>query len=780
MMDKLSILVNTAQKRVSTERVGITAGGTDFDANSSLSSSVWMDPIVGGTFIKPYCLTDTWHTDGTGVYARLGLSDFGLSGDWTTKGDKSAGQTRMYLQGGGMSSSAISSSSYGKNRGFFFSFFNFGIGNDDRAVSAECGYGNSGVATSGVGLRWRDSGRVEVWKDGVLDGEYNMGLVTGQQTTNKYNDILIMPMRRRELLVVNLTNGTGFVHVFTSITEDESDPTITPNESFWFYFPNSRGVDVEIAPLLFPASAYVVSKTYNFGKIPVTGQTLETWANSSPASSITNAKVYAEAATGSSDEAVSSVAIIKDDGSGSFTPDSTTDKCRVKVTMTSSTGGTYTPFLSGVHAAYAAVFSDTDDSEMVDISDKLLSAHLTVGDDPAGVELDCDVRDPKGLEESISGLLTVENMPCQVKLGTLVIIDGTLMPVKFTDGIDGEVQVGELKIRDRTESMQRLTHRDRVPIDGWDLCKPSSSFSLVRYLYQKIGIQNSEMDLDDVDFAIPDVPGAKAGDWGNLIATDNTPFSKLSEVVDEFASGFYWGFWPTVDGPKAVFKDPAGLSSTPDVKIYRSAEDAIADGVAEADAPQLTYDNYYEEPLPIEGNELRITGLDPRYNDPRPIVAWSEDTASKDPTTAPSSRPDNWVGEPRVVAFASPRLRTDAACQRLVGQAFSEISARRYLAGFDSQCLLDVDGVPIWVGSLVDVDGQRELRISSLQMDFQIERDDLVFRHASYIGGARLGLGGSTIKEIKAMHRLRLEHPTLSLQKTKELAGTLVSLSTKV
>ena len=141
-------------------------------------------------------------------------------------------------------------------------------------------------------------------------------------------------------------------------------------------------------------------------------------------------------------------------------------------------------------------------------------------------------------------------------------------------------------------------------------------------------------------------------------------------------------------------------------------------------------------------------GLDPRKQEP--IVRWQEDAASKNPATAPSLRPTNWCGEPRVVGFQSPRLQTAAACEKLLETAAPKIFARNYVTSADSMFLIDsADNVPLWRGDKINYDGQGEVTITAFTAEFIAERDDLQFRSANYVGGASFGLGGSSVPEIR-------------------------------
>lgn len=739
MPDKLSILVNTAQSRISKERVTVTVAGQDFDATAS--SNIWLDPVTDTVMLLPVCLEDDWQGSSSGDYARLGLSSFGLGASplWKVKGNTGAGQVRMWATDGMGSSSALTSATYGVNRGWYVNFYHVNTGTDDNSIAFECGVADVGDYTDGVSFRFHAvKGTIKLWKNGTYLKEYSVGA----SYANTEAEFIILPMRRREILVWCISTGQGFVHVFDDILETETSPVILLDEKFWFFVPNNLPVDCEIAPLRFKSSGYARSKTYSFGRVPQTGQTLGSYTNGSPATAVTNSRVFADPGSWTAtSEAVSAVAI-ETTGGSAYTPNGIISQVKAKVSMTAATGNGYTPFLRGISASYQATFVDTDDSEEFDITSSILSASLSVPDDPGGVEMHVVLKDPEDVQTDVAGLLAHENIPCQVKIGTKIIIDGIINPVKFTDGLHGEVRTGDLIIRDRMAAMQSYILRDRIPLDGLKLSHMTDP-DCVGGLLETVGI--TDYTIDNLSYLIPSIPGASSSEFSHTMESGSTPFSELSSLVTEIAFGFLWGIKPTATVPKAFFNDPDTYTQRT-ITLYRTPEDAIAGGVSTTDAPYRCYDNYHREPLPIAGNEVRVMGLDPRKNEP--IVRWQEDAASKNPATVPSSRPTNWCGEPRVVGFQSPRLQTAAACEKLIETAAPKIFARNYVTSADSMMLFD-GAVPLWRGDEIVYDGRETITITAFTAEFISERDYLVFRSANYVGGASFGLGGSSVAEIK-------------------------------
>jgi hypothetical protein len=767
MPDTISVLIDTEQRRETKPRITMTAAG--YELTGTTESSVWCDPVTKTLWLVPYCLTPTWHTSSAGVYSRLALTDFGLSagsGGWEQKADKPAGATRLYNPAG-VSTNTVSSTTYGVNRGWFASFYCFDIGNSDAAVYFEWGISNGGSGATGVSLRFFAGGTVDVYKDAVFLKRYKIGILGGQQTANKYVDLIILPQRRRELLVYSITGGDGFVHVFDDIAEDATSPEIFADQKVWFKVPNNKTVDVEIAPLKFPTSGYAISDEYALMSPPATSAPVEAWVNVAPAAGITNARVVGDPAYAGT-TAVSAIAPVKVDGT-TFTPNGTLYLACIKTTLTGD--GSYTPFVYGVHYAWKAAYDVTSNAEEFDISQYIVGGWtLDVPDDPGGVSFKFTLQQPDTLESGDVALLkTLDNRPCKVKLGTLVILDGVLMPPKYMDAVDDDARRLSCEIKDRTYQMRKMMIRERIPIDGFDLSKTADATtnnkSLVQLLYSLVGIPYTAMDLDNITYKIDSVPPAECGKWNSLIDVGAQPYDEMTRAVDTYAAGYLWGIKPTSTGPKAYFKDPDLLSTTPDLILYRTQEDAVA-----ASAPKTQcYDDWDNQPLEIEANEVRVTGYNPRTG--KIIQAYKEDVASKTISTVPSARPDNWLGEARVFSIVDSRLTTIAAVSRVAEFIYPRVTARYYIGEWFSEFLIKGDGAPVWRGDYIELDGARSYRVSALRAEGYTENSTLVVRRATYTGGTILNAGGTTLAEIRHWQQMSAVDKTVVRPGSEFLRG---------
>lgn len=756
MPDALSVIVDTAQRRLVRGRLGLTAEKTGF-AGSDFSNT-WGCPVDGTLMLQPPPVSETWDTTDTGIYTRLSLTDFGLTfspSGWKTVDNRSAGPVRLYRETQMGGSSVQTTASYGVNRGWYVSFYTYNIENETSGVYFECGWDSGGTGAVGVSLQFRTDGSVLIQKDGVIVGGGSIGVQGGANNSNNYANYLIIPMRRRDLLIYSLTSGDGFIHTFEDIAEDAVNPVILADEPFWWYMP-TNSVNVELAVLQFPTSGYVTSLPIALSDPPGIGEALETRANGVIAPAVTNAYVLGdqpERGAADTTNVISAVSVRNLDGSA-FTPDGTTKEVILRCNFTGD--GSYTPFLYAAHAAYGAQFEDTDDAEEFDITPYIIKAstpHLSVSDDAGGTEFTFEILSPETVESAdVAKLLTLGNRPCQVRIGANVLIDGVLDEPQFIDALYDDAARLRCTVRDYLAIAQQVQFRERVPLDGVALCEiqDGSDYwnSAVQFIAYQAGIDNANMDLDAVGFTIPTRPTNEIDTaFQTLVEIGSTPYEELARFVGTYCAGFFWGMvpQPSAAPPKLTFYDPDNLSGTPDYTLYRDEVAALADGGLATDL----YYSYTDSPLSIEANEVRCTGFDPRLQ--RAVSAYKVDTASQDPTTAPSARPDNWVGLPRVFGVIDPRFNSLDACTRAVEAIYPRVTARYWVSTFTSEMLFKTDGAPVWRGSLVDLDGRRQVRISALSVDFLVEDSaEIVVRRAVYTGGTILNRGGSNVAEIRA------------------------------
>lgn len=746
MPDVLQVLIDTEQRRVATPRISLTAA--KFDLNGLDFSNTYIEPIGGTVMLRPACLTDAWDTSNTGDTLRLSLADFGITAsatEWQAANNRGAGNVRLVNQSGltgGVRASISTMASYAKNRSWYVSFFVYNVEGQKDGDYLECGWGDDGDGSTGVSLRFKVGGIVEVWKTAVQVGTYTVSNAT---QPNTYASWIIIPFRRRDLLVLNIETNDGFIHTFTDISETATDPIIIPNAEFWSYVPYGSA-NLEIACLKFPTSGYVTSVPISLMVPPPTGATLEARVNAGVGAAVTNAMILGDSPFYGTipdvTNKVSAFAVVKTDGTA-YTPNGTIRDVLAKVTLVGN--GNYTPFVYGVHAAYQATFANTSAAEEFDLTPYIVSnppPQLTVPDDPGGVSFTFSLLQPETLNSTyVDKLLTLGNRPVKVKIGSVVVLDGVMMEPQLTDAVYDAARRLSCEVRDRTHLAQTLQFRERIPLDGLLLSSASPSVlwsNLASFLYFSFGIPLANIDQDSVGYTLPVIPGDLNDEPFNaIIDVGGNPYDELARLVSTYAAGFLWGIKPGASGLTAMFKDPDTLSTTPDYTLYRTAADAVAASKPARDV----YYSYTERPLPLDANEVRVSGYDPRTK--KAIQVYKVDSASQTVTTAPASRPDNWAGAPLILGLTDPRVTSIDAATRVVNAVFPRVSARYWVSNWTSEMLFKSGGVPIWRGDLVSLNGRRNVRISAMNITFNVEDGGIVaVRSASYTGGTLLNRGG--------------------------------------
>ena len=741
----LKVTVNHAQQRVVTPRINVSLTAADYDEISPVDpaagENVWRIPVCGALAIRPSCLHPQWGQMATGLYAKLGPSDLGLSSnDWFVKRD-TPGARRLYRQSG-TATTGTASAGKGVNRGWYFSFFAFDLPSGaPAAIYAECGWGGG---STGVALRIWSDGQIEVYKEGKIRGTYKLGLSSGASKANNYVNLVIMPMRRRELLILNASSGEAVIHVDADLSETDDLNVIVPDLPFFFKIPTGQP-DVEIAPLRFPTGVKVYSAPYAFGVKPKSAQTRASFLNRPPFDGITSAKILGDD-TGYTGEGVSGLAVTLEDGAAAYSAGSGASKIRNVLTLVSDTQGQYTPTIYGTEVAWSDILGTTDGSEQFDVTSWITSARWDHADDPLGNVFSIELK--RSPDVIAAGLDRLDNLPCRIQLGATTILDGFACPDGVIDSINPEARRVQLRVTDGASALERQAFRDRRALDWYLLTQDYAvGPSAVSTLFRSVGITSLQFATDT--FRIGAVAPLDCSQFNFPTSVKSSPARTLSELVDSFAYGYVWGTKPTSSGIVGFFRPPYTSSDPIAATVYARAADAIAAGVP---ASQV-WSDYREDPLPIEGNEVRVQGVDPRSN--VVVSAWGEDVASKDATKPPSQRADNWCGEDRVVGFQSPRLTRRSDCQRLVSKTLPIVSAKRYTCSWRGGLILKPGTqIPAWRGDLVTLNGMRErVPIASFSVEFGLEMQGasgapaVVFREASYVGGAVTGRGARSREE---------------------------------
>lgn len=696
------------------------------------SSGVWQDRATWSIMLTPQPTKDEWYTSNTGDNAKLAKSAFtlsGSSGDWDERFDQQAAGPWIGKKDTSTGGTGITTASYAKNQAVSIAVFSFGRGSFFEI--ARCGWHSSASIAGGVGLILYSNGYVQVYKGGVYVGDGTVSLTEAPAGTNLQTiHLLLIPGRRRELLILSVTPGGGFSHVFSDITEDEADPEITPAGKFWFQV-NEGGSHVQVAPIVFETAGHVVWPAAKFAEVPAAGRTAfdEAYYDLSYQGS--------ETVTASLEEAGSP--------GTPFVADGVLDSAVVRVDITG--GGLASPTIYGATAGFLNEYGVTDDSEAVDLSGEHRGFRLDVPDSNSGAKFSFSLKDPDSY--SIAGWDVQSNRPCLLSIDSCSVIDGRTLPPRFqTRPTDAAVEC-RWDVADTYEALRRYRFRERAILNGLDLLT-----TLETLVALATGLGSSNIDISPgPGITINPFAAPVAGEWSNAIEVGSTADKELNKLFSAYLGGWFYGFVPGLTGVVFKARPPVTVASAADVTIYDTHEAAIAQLVAEgmsaADArlwsAQRTAHSLEWYSMAPEATEVRITGFDPRER--RYIQSFYRDDAAEDPTLAPSLRGDNWQGERLGYGTIDGIITSQSLADTLAVELGDTLTRVRKFCSWESGMLFKSTGEPIWRGDVVEISGYGKFRVRSLSggsikepvSGIATGRDVWHSRRVSYLGEMMTG-----------------------------------------
>lgn len=745
------ITLDAAQKRTSRERIATLVLGRSKDSERSVVDgwsetgstdtgqlTTWAEPVSGRLMLRPAPQFAAWQTTGTGIYERLSKASYTLGSASAWREENLSGGASKFLSlidGNAPDGhrTAVTTTSWAANRGFYVCVYVGSWGNDE--VSAlECGWNSSASGASGVSLRLYTSGRVEVWKDGQMVGTYSVVGQGGQQkqSAEAFVQLLLIPMPARDLFVGS-NQGGAFIHSFTDLDEDDPTQAITGATNFWWKVPAGKG-SVECAPLRYPTTGWRAGAGSVLSRAPAAGDPSQV-------------RVFSVGGTATAyfGDATNPAA--------AFAPDGINRAASLVVTLTGD--GSSTPFVSGAEGVFTRIAADTDDTEALPLEDQTLEARLEVPESPSGVTFSSTLI---GTEYDATGLLVSQvNRPLRVELTGIPILDGVTEPPSWDESTSDEARRVAMEARDRWKLLEQYRFTDPVPLDGLAL------EAAVRGIVQQTGLTD-EFDVEESGLTLPNCAGRSGDEWALPIRVGDTAAEWLDRLHETYAANWFMGFVPTETGIVFRFVSPETLGREPQAKFYFTRAQAEADGVAEGDVRLRVLRSWRERRLEPEANDIWVIGMDRATQ--RPIMAHAADDASQDPTTPPSARPENWLGEVRKYSWRDDSLNTQALVNRCAELLYSRLTPVRVLAEFEAEMILRENGVPVWRGDVLEVEGRGLWRVVSFSTQFVLESGDTEpSRPSRYVveqiqHGTAEGCGGrlfgTTLDEMYQSQRARL------------------------
>ena len=709
----LTVTVDYAQPRVLTDRLSVSVQGSYEGArrarvsgwDMAAADKTYVDPITYTAMLLPAPCDAAWASSGSGIYARPRLTNWTLSSASNWDEACIAHTLDFWLRGYGLSNdTGVTTSAVVKNRPLWVSAYVYAPG-DSNTPFLSVGWNDTASAATGVSVQFYVSGVALVSKDGVLIDKVKLSGPQGTASlANGFFWAMLIPFRKRELLIVTSEGGGGTV-VFDDIDESSTDPTITAAGKVWFQA-FAESALLQIAPLKFQSSGYVCGRESFFPSAPPAGATAGTpgiW--------------WHEAYDGSTQTATVSM-VETADPTTAFAPDGVKSSCLVRFDLTGN--GDSTPFVYGGIAGYSPTSANTS-SSAVDVTSRVRRAHLSVPESASGVELNVEMADVSAIEAAgVARLFETSNRPVGLMQGAQWILDGYSEPISVAGAANPEVQPVSLKVRDAWKALEAYRFSDIVPLDGTDWKAD------VEWIVG-LAVPGVIFDVDDPTFTIPSTGGQTAGEWASCIEIGDSAATAVANLFSDYAPNWLYQFVETVTGLTFMARSPANLSVTPSVVLYSTWAEAyqslIAGGATEADAYDWAYASVInaieERRLEPEANDIRVTGVDPRTN--LPIQVHYADAASQDPTTAPASRPDNWLGCRRLYGYVSSALTSVAACERACNMLVARLTQTREMAEVSTNVMLvRPDGAPVWRGDCVTLYGRGDYRVTSFQTSFEL------------------------------------------------------------
>lgn len=770
-MPAWSFVFDHAQRRHSRLRIGIALGGEDL-LYDELSSGVWCEPVTKSLMLRPRVLYPDWDTSNSGAYAKLGFTDFG-SPAGIVVADQSGNGSRPFLTGAN-NIDLITTASWPKNQGFVVSYLAYSNGEDNRIV-LECGWNGAAGVSDATAVRVYASGRAEVWREGVL---MSTGSISGgsapSNTANQTVTLMIIPCRRRELLVVS-TSGAGFRAVFGDIDEDATDPTITPADQFWVRQPDVS-TNILVAPLRYATSGEAYSVLYSMGEAPDVSDVAEEFGNAAWAGGTDIYRLFGDQSymTGNSDAGTCSLA--NDDGSA-FTPDGTIRDCRLKIAL--SGDGDSSPVIYGAEMGFAPASVLTDDSEEFDATEYVSSCSFELPDGGGATAFVEFIQHPD-LLAGVASLKTQCNRPFRISCEGTTIMNGRLSPPSYKETHQPLADRVRFEVVTTIQALKNYKLRDLKPFDGM-LLSHATDDCVFRWCLKQVGVQDSAMDLETSAVRVGETAPATCGEWNEAGRVGESLWEIMERLIEDNLGGWFYDVVPKLSGADFVVCSQATLEGTAVVgELYTNEADAIAGAVDPADTWKHKAREIDVQVVAPESNEVIITGFDPRGR--KAIGAIKRDYDSQDATLAPSARPDNWLGEPALLGIINAGITNQTLADGAADVVAARIFVTRHLKEVECemQWADEDNGVPLWRGHGQTLNGTDYL-VQSLSVQLVSIATGFEWAPARMVLSNVVGsTAGKTARQIAMIEKRKREDRVIQRRNSRQLGNLVRGVTTVV
>lgn len=745
MADSLVFTLDGSQPRLKRGPLQLHAIGPAMKGGTA--SDTWIDPITNTLRLAPAPTYDDWFTSNTGNYEKLGVSEwtFTTPANWEDRYDQMAvGPACSGIDSSLTGETALSNDAYPQNTGWYLAWFSYGTGTG--FAQMECGWNTSPDGSAGVSCRFWTSGDVEVYKDGALVATGSIsGSQASQTTTGEWIEVMLIPQRGRELLIVS-SRGSGFTTVFDDLEETVEEQNIVGpadgDTNFWWSVVAGAAM-VYAAPIRYPATGNYRTQVGQFPLPPDSGEAMADQASHD----WTDAYGYLNTAT-----TIPAVTFV-DSGGSAYAPDGTSQEAALKIVIdagpSAAVGGhaaAYyrSPDVMGAFAAFEPQTENTDGGESRDLAEYWLSADLSVGESASGVDLTVEMKRPDALDADSPSIKSMSNRSLDATIGGLSVLEGIIDGPSWSDAYVDEARRITFKARDAWKRLELARFRSDVVLSGLELS------DMVKLVLAAAGC--GDLDLGNIEatsFTPPGWPDLQNSEWPQLVKAGDTAADWIERLLRDYAATWFWGIVP---GEGFVLRSPDTMAAAAsEMTLYRCIQDALDAGVSADLAPLRVYRTLDEDAIEPEANEVWVTGWDRRLR--RPIQAYARDLTSQDATTAPSSRPENWLGMPKLYGLIDPALTDLTACEQACSLLFDQLTPVRYCTRISSALLLKDDGYPLWRGHKLTLDGIGERWVTAgprCHFAWEDDADPGPFRVAEYVCASVIGRsGGATLEDIR-------------------------------
>lgn len=707
----LKITIDHAQKRELHGLQTILAQGS-FDATDGKRTEGWeivgrqnvyLCPVTYNIMLKPRIYDINFWLSNTGEYQKLGVGDFAGAGaaGWVVN-EKSGVGGMPFLTNDAGSAALITNSALGENQGFMVAVFNYSDGSS-RQELLRFGLNDTATLAGGTGFILFNDNTVDVYRDGVFvhTGSISPRVNGGDTKPNTFMGVSVIPQRKREILVTSIPSGGGaFVYAFDDIDEDDTTPTILPAKKFWFQKVSGLP-DVLVYPMKYHTSGHVISKPLAFARAPESGQ-------------VKTATVYGwfHGLTPSVD--------LLDNTLSPFVANGSTLSARVKVTLTGT--NILSPSLYGSSVAFGVSTVDTDDDPH-DISPYVPGLQIAFGETAESVLASWEVARPETLEADLSTVKIRDSAYRPVKLeavtdaGAISFLDGHIEIDHVAHGKHPDADKVVMVARDWWHRLEAFRFRDPIPLDGLDFD------DAINQLVQLVGqAPGGAPVISTTTLKLPDLSPPTAGEWSALIRAGDTVADWVKRLFQTYAPNWLYGFFPTATGVRFKATKPDDLATTPKLTLYQTRQEAIdamvlagvGASLAAKQSNARVFRNLVRRRRPPVATEVNVTGLNGRTGEPQ-FAAVKIDVLAEDPTTPVALQPANWVGGKIPFGYADALLNSQALVDAATDAFYDVLTTVRDMAQWEGEMLFDEDGVPLWRGDVVTLDGVGDYRITSMR-----------------------------------------------------------------